>query len=442
MIYDLLITGGTIITGDGPRQQQIAIKNGKIQELLPNDQNPQALKQYQADGCYIFSGGIDVHVHMEDLGTEEVEDWGHGSYAAASGGVTTVVDMPIDCVPSTVTAENVRKKLRRIQGKSYVDYLLWGGLSGKNLNEIPGMLKEGVVGLKSFLVECGIGDYPMTTDDVLEKAMKMAVEMDFPIMIHAESEALNQKYTNIYAKSRDYKDWTYMHPIEGETEAVSRCIYYAKKTGARIHIAHVSNGQTLEVIRRAKREKVRVTCETCPHYLYFTEDDYGKKGAYLKCAPPVRTMEDREYLWRGIKDGTIDMVSSDHSPSLFQENGPYVKDAWAGVSGLQQSLLVLYEEGYIKRGIKLSTIADVFSGSAAKLLGVEHKKGSIEVGKDADLAIMDPAVKTLFQKSNIETKRKETVYLGEEMQGKIRSVFLRGNIICENKPEGLYIRRR
>ena len=144
MIYDLLITGGTIITGDGPRQQQIAIKNGKIQELLPNDQNPQALKQYQADGCYIFPGGIDVHVHMEDLGTEEVEDWRHGSYAAASGGVTTVVDMPIDCVPSTVTAENVRKKLRRIQGKSYVDYLLWGGLSGKNLNEIPGMLKEAV----------------------------------------------------------------------------------------------------------------------------------------------------------------------------------------------------------------------------------------------------------------------------------------------------------
>ena len=119
-----------------------------------------------------------------------------------------------------------------------------------------------------------------------------------------------------------------------------------------------------------------------------------------------------------------------------------MKDAWAGVSGLQQSLLVLYEEGYIKRGIKLSTIADVFSGSAAKLLGVEYKKGSIEVGKDADLAIMDPAAKTLFQKSNIETKRKETVYLGEEMQGKIRSVFLRGNIICENKPEGLYIRRR
>ncbi len=442
MIYDLLIAGGTIITGDGPRQQQIAIKNGKIQELLPNDQNPQALKQYQADGCYIFPGGIDVHVHMEDLGTEEVEDWRHGSYAAASGGVTTVVDMPIDCVPSTVTAENVRKKLRRIQGKSYVDYLLWGGLSGKNLNEIPGMLKEGVVGLKSFLVECGIGDYPMTTDDVLEKAMQMAAEMDFPIMIHAESEALNQKYTNIYAKSRDYKDWTYMHPIEGETEAVSRCIYYAKKTGARIHIAHVSNGRTLDVIRRAKREKVRITCETCPHYLYFTEDDYKKKGAYLKCAPPVRTMEDREYLWRGIKDRTIDMVSSDHSPSLFQENGPYVKDAWAGVSGLQQSLLVLYEEGYIKRGIKLSTIADVFSGSAAKLLGVEYKKGSIEVGKDADLAIMDPAAKTLFQKSNIETKRKETVYLGEEMQGKIRSVFLRGNIICENKPEGLYIRRR
>lgn len=360
MIYDLVITGGTVITGDGPGQRQIAVKDGRIREVTSMEQNLQSVEQYHAEGCYIFPGGIDVHVHMEDLGTEDVEDWPHGSYAASSGGVTTVADMPIDCVPSTVNAVNVRKKLHRIQGNSYVDYLLWGGLSGKNLNEIPGMLKEGVVGLKSFLVECGIEDYPMTTDDVLEKGMQMAAEMDFPVMIHAESEILNQKYTNIYAKSRDYRDWTCMHPVEGETEAVSRCIYYARKTGARIHIAHVSNGQTLEVIRRAKQEKVKITCETCPHYLYFTEDDYEKKGAYLKCAPPVRTKADREELWKGIKDGTIDMVSSDHSPSLFQENGPYVKDAWAGVSGLQQSLLVLYGEGYIKRGIKLSTIADVF----------------------------------------------------------------------------------
>lgn len=442
MIYDLVITGGIVITDDGPKQQQIAIKNEKIQRLASNNQKFQALEYYRAEGCYIFPGGIDVHVHMEDLGIDDVEDWPHGSYASVSGGVTTVVDMPIDCVPSTVNAENVRKKLCRIQGRAYTDYLLWGGLSNKNLNEIPGMLQEGVVGLKAFLVECGIEDYPMTTDAILEKALKIAAKKKFPIMIHAESEQLNKKNTAIYAGSKNYRDWTYMHSIEGETEAVNRCIYYAKKTNARIHIAHVSNGQTLDMIRKAKQEKVKITCETCPHYLYFTEDDYERKGAYLKCAPPIRSAKEQECLWEGIEDGTIDMVSSDHSPSLYQEKGPYVKDAWAGISGLQQTLLILYGEGYGKRGITLPTIAKVFASNAAKLLGINEQKGCVEVGKDADLTILDPGKNTLFNEKNIETKRKESVYLGEEMEGRVTATFLRGHRVYKGNPEGVYIRRR
>ena len=465
MIYDLMIKNGTVVTPDGPIKADIAVQDGKIAALLKGE--PDSLEEasatpdlkakvsdreqeegifkenpvsvFDASGCVIFPGGVDVHVHMEDLGAEDFEDWSHGSYAAALGGTTTVVDMPIDCIPSTVNRETVQKKLKRIEGRSYVDYLLWGGLSSDNKDEIPGMLKEGVAGLKAFRIECGIEDYHRTPDDVLRETMELSVKRHFPLMIHAENEAMNRAAIKAHEWSEDYSDWTYMQPAEGEAKEVGFCADLARETGAKVHIAHVSNRLTLKEIRRAKAEGARVTCETCPHYLLFTVKDYGEKGPALKCAPPVREPEDLEALWEALKDGTIDMVSSDHSPNTVQAPTPYVKDAWAGVSGLQQNLLCLYGEGHVKRGMSLEMVAKIFSTNAAKLLGIADRTGSIEVGKSADLTILDPNQKTCFDEATIQTKIKEGIYLGETMTGKIVATFLRGEKICHGAPKGKYI---
>ena len=441
-MYDSIIHGGKIVTPFGVAKLDLGIVNGKIAGLFQPMEALNAKRVIEASGKYVLPGGIDVHVHMDDLGAQDLEDWQHGSLAAAFGGITTVVDMPIDNVPATIDQYTMRQKLNQIRGNSYVDYLLWGGLTTDNLSCLPGMLEEGAAGFKAFLVDSGAEDFGRVTDGVLMEAMKLAAKMDFPIMIHAESDELNRYYTEKYKTSTNWADWSDMHPEAGELEAVAKCLIYAEITGARIHIAHISSAKTAKMIQTAREKGVKVTCETCPHYLIFTDQDYAEKGELLKCAPPVRGEENASALWKYIKKGMIDIISSDHSPGINQEPTQYISKKWAGIASVQNTILALYSEGVCKQRISLECLTRICALNPAKMLGIEKDKGSIEVGKDADLVILDPAKDTVFRKSQMKMKIKKSVYENFHFRGRIEKNFLRGMEVKMGTPEGRYIHRR
>lgn len=440
MGYELIIENGRVVTPDGEKNWDIGIKNGKIAALSAPGMLSDSERKIDASGKYIFPGGIDVHVHMDDLGAEDLEDWRHGSFAAAAGGITTVADMPIDCVPSTVSSEAVRRKLDRIRGNAYTDYLLWGGLTTDNLRDVEGMLKEGIAGLKSFLVDSGAEDFVRTSDAVLLEAMYKASEKGFPIIIHAENEEMNRYYTEKYGKNNNWADLSRMHPEAGELEAVSKCLLFSELTGARVHIAHLSSSKSVRLVAKARKKGVRVSCETCPHYLVFSEKDYEEKKALLKCAPPVRDEENRKKLWEELKHGDIDMISSDHSPNYVSGNDS-VCQAWAGISGIQNTLSVLYSEGFCRGRLSLGRIAGVFALNGAKLLGIDKQKGSIEIGKDADLVLLNPQKETIFDRSLMRTRIKSSVYQDFHFRGRIEQTFLRGVRVESKEPGGRYICR-
>lgn len=440
-MYDLAITNGYIITSEGKKRLDIGIRNGMIAGMSLPGMLGDAKRIIDIPGQYIFPGGIDVHVHMDDLGAEDMEDWRHGSYAAAAGGVTTVVDMPIDSVPSTIDRDCVKRKLDRIEGNAYIDYMLWGGLTTDNLDAVMPMLEEGVVGLKSFLTDSGADDFVRTCDPVLLEAMKIAAKEGFPIIVHAENEELNKFYTEKYKGHNNWREWSKMQPEAGELEAVTKCALFAGVTGARVHIAHVSSARSVKIIQEAKKQGVKITCETCPHYLLFSEEDYEDKGAMLKCAPPIRSRQNRQELWKELEQGNIDMISSDHSPSPTKNPDDTVDEAWAGISGIQSTLLALYSEGYCKGRMELKQIAEVFSTNAARLLGIDDRKGSIELGKDADLVILNPWRDTVFDKDQIKTKAKNSVYEDSCFRGFIEKTFLRGGEVKNHEPRGHYICR-
>lgn len=440
-MYDMIICGGQVVTPAGISKLDIGIVEGKIAGLFQATGFHSAKKRVDASGRYVLPGGIDVHVHMDDLGADNLEDWKHGSLAAAAGGITTVVDMPIDNIPSTTNQNTMRQKLERIKGNSYVDYMLWGGLTTDNLSSLTGMLEEGAVGLKAFLVDSGAEDFRRVTDGILMEAMKMAAEYDFPIMVHAESEELNCFYTEKYKTSTDWADWSDMHPEAGELAAVAKCLIFAEAVGARVHIAHISSARTAEIIQEARKRGVKVTCETCPHYLLFTDQDYVEKGELLKCAPPVRGKEDCTALWQAIEKGMIDIISSDHSPGITQESAQYISEMWSGIASIQNTLLALYSEGVCKARLSLERMAQICALNPARLLGIDTRKGSIEVGKDADLVILDPAKDTIFDKKQMKMKMKKSVYENFHFHGGIEHTYLRGMEVKTGIPGGRYIHR-
>ena len=440
MKYDLIIKNGFVVLPDCVKQTSIGIKGGKIVSIgeLGSDHTA---SQYDALGKLVFPGGIDVHVHFSDLGAEELENWEDGSLAAASGGITTVADMPIDNVPATTTKDAFYKKLERIEGNSYVDYLLWGGVTKNNSKQLIPMLEAGATGFKTFLTEVGREDMPAPDEKSLREAMEVAARYDVPMMVHAEDQEMNTRFENLYKATKDWNMWSKMHPISGELKAIQRCIHMAKETGARIHIAHVSLAAAIDAIWNAKKEGVRITCETGPHYLLFSEEDYKEKGALLKCTPPVRDAANKEKLWQYVLEGRIDMISSDHSPSESKHKEDSVCDAWAGVSGVQMNLITLLSEGYLKRGMDLNLIANMHSLNPARFLGLSDEIGSIEVGKKANIIIANVNTSYIMSENDLRTKNKSSVYCQTEFHASIEKTYLHGSEIVLGSKNGAFIRK-
>jgi allantoinase len=407
-------------------EQDIGVSEGKIVALGEN-LSGSAKSEIDAHGLLIFPGVIDAHVHFNEPGRTDWEGFATGSRAAAAGGTTTVFDMPLNAHPPTTNRENFELKRAAAEASSLVDFGLWGGLVPDNLPDLQVLRDCGVVGLKAFMCNSGIGDFASVDEKTLRAGMKRAAELDLLVAVHAESEEMTSALTGAArAAGKDAVcDYLNSRPIAAELEAIRIAIDLAAETGCRLHIVHVSCGSGVAVVADARARGIDVTCETCPHYLVLTEHDMEQLGAVAKCAPPLRAAAEQGELRNRLSD--ITTIGSDHSPSppeMKQQDNFF--DVWGGISGCQHLLPLLIDADIPREEICRLTSSDV----AARFRICA--KGKLAVGKDADFTLIDPNAHDEIKVESLYYRHRQSPYVGRTFRSRVRQTFLRGQTIFEN----------
>ncbi|MFC4766726.1 allantoinase [Effusibacillus consociatus] len=436
-IVDLIIRNGTIVTERGIFQGDIAIQGERIIEIAEQlSVDWKAQQEIEASGLHVFPGLMDTHVHFNEPGRTDWEGISSGSRSLAAGGVTTFFDMPLNSSPPTTTLHGFRLKKQVAEEKSVVDFGLWGGLVPGNLDSLESLKKSGVIGFKAFMSNSGIDDFVHVDDSTLFQGMEKIAELGSILALHAENDVITSRLSasSIEQGRLTVRDFCSSRPILSEIEAVERALTYAEATKCKLHIVHVSSGQVVKRVTNAKRRGVDVTVETCPHYLTFTIDDFERLGGLLKCAPPLRELEQVESLWEAIDSREIDSIGSDHSPSppaMKTGSGEDIFSVWGGISGAQSTLNVMLEEGYWRRGVPLETIVRITSTNPAKRFGLYPNKGTIAVGSDADLTLVDLQFPFLLEASDLLYRHKQSPYVGKTFRGLVLYTLLRGRVIFQ-----------
>ena len=432
------LAGGKIVTPDRVIPGTLLISNGKIDGILaPSAAADASYERVDVTGMTLLPGLIDTHVHMWDPSPLNYrEDWQCGSACAASGGITTIVEMPLS-VPPVVDEAGFRLKLDVASAHSYVDFAFWGGLTPECVERLPELDRLGCVAYKGFMSFAN-PDYPQITDGYLVKGMRLAKTFDGLIGLHAENAEVADFGSRAMAES-GCTDWS-MHdearPWWVEQEAIQRAVLFAKVIGARTYICHMTTAQGAAYLRQAKCDGAPVYGETCPHYLIFDKTILREKGAYAKCNPPFRSRENVEKLWEYIFDGTIDTIGSDHGPYGEEEK---VKEGnffleYSGFGGYDAMLSGLLTEGVHKRGLPLTRLAALTAGNAAKIMGLAPKKGALLPGCDADIAVVDLDEEWVFdgEKTLSKIKSKHIIYHGMPMKGRVKQTWVRGRRVYQD----------
>jgi allantoinase len=428
-VPDLVIRGGTLITSAGTRRGDVAIEDGLIAAIAP--ELPAAREEIDARDLVIFPGLIDDHVHFNEPGRADWEGAATGSRALAAGGGTLFFDMPLNSSPCTIGRPEFDQKRQALERASITDFALWGGMVPGNREALAELADCGVVGYKAFMSDSGLADFPRADDVTLYEGMREAARLGLPVSVHAESEELTKTLARRAAAEgrtgiRDYLD---SRPVLAEVEAIQRATLLAAETGAKLHIVHVSSGRGVVAAAEARSRGADVSIETCPHYLFFTEDDLLQLGAVAKCAPPLRSADVRETLWKTLLEGVVDIVASDHSPSppAMKQGSDFFR-IWGGVAGVQSTLAVLLDEGHHRRGLPLTAIARLTATEPARRFRVPGK-GSVETGMDADLTLIDLNTAHSLKDENLFQKHKFTPYAARTFRGTVRRTLLRGSTI-------------
>jgi allantoinase len=439
MKYDLLIVNGTVVLESGIQNLTVAINDGKFVSFIKaGEALPEAHETIDASGKVILPGGIEPHGHVWEPGEDFREGWETGTQAAAAGGITTIIEMPLSN-PPPVTREAFLLKKDIATHKSSIDFALWGGVipeSAQNLEKNLADLKElGAVAYKIFMC-WSAQKYPPIDDGLLLSAMKELARTNQFIGIHAENDAIiKENERRLQAGGHNSpQDFVDSRPPEAELEAINRALLLGKVTGCRIHIVHMSINEGGRLLKQAKLNGQKVTVETAPQYLALDRSELDRKGAFAKCAPPLRTRENVELLWDYVLDGTIDMIGSDHAPFTREEkeSPKLFWDVPNGLSGMQESFSLLLSEGVNKRGLSLNRAAEMTSTNVAKTFGLYPQKGCIRVGSDADLVIVDMNEEWIVDNARVFYKVGWSPYAGRKMKGKILKTILRGNTIYQN----------
>ncbi|GGM08054.1 allantoinase [Deinococcus aerophilus] len=427
MSLDLIVRGGTLVTPDGLRRADLGVSGGQIVDISP--EIAAAGETLDASGLHIFPGVVDAHVHFNEPGRTHWEGFETGSRALVAGGGTSFLDMPLNSSPPVLGRAEFEAKRALGQQKSLVDFGLWGGLTPLNLDRLEELAEAGVVAFKAFMSHSGLEEFPAADDLTLLEGMRVAARHGLVVGAHAESDGLTRGLAEqVRAGGRTgVRDYLSSRPVVAELEAVGRALLFAEETGAALHLVHLSSGRAVALAYEAKQRGVDVSIETCPHYLHFTDEDVERVGAALKCAPPLRSGAVQEELWAELLAGHVDTVGSDHSPAP-----PDLKTSddffalWGGISGVQSTLNVLLSDGHAARGLPLEAVAALSALNPARRFGLAHK-GRLEVGADADLALVK--LDETFTLTELHDRWQQNPFAGEAYRGRVLHTLSRGHTV-------------
>jgi allantoinase len=413
-----------VVTPEGVRPAAVIVEQGRIEAVGEPGDVPHAALVHSFGDLVLLPGLVDSHVHVNEPGRTEWDGFATATRAAAAGGYTTMVDMPLNCLPETTTVAALEAKRDAAAGQCRVDWVAWGGLTGKNQEHIDPLAAAGVAGFKCFLVDPGIDGLTLIEPHELEAAAPALARTGLPLLVHAE---LSEYLYSAGDKDdwQQYATWLRSRPDESELAAIRLLIGLCRKYRFRLHIVHVASALALEDLRRARAEGLPVTVETCPHYLHFVAEEIPAGGTLFKCAPPIRSRDNREALWQGLRDGIIDLIATDHSPCPPRMKEGDFRSAWGGIASLSVAISIIWTE-MSKRGLPIQDLARWMSTQPAKLAGLEGRKGALAKGYDADLVVFDPDAEFTLSTADLHYRHSVSPYLGERLQGRVRATFVRG----------------
>ena len=461
-IQSLVIRGKQVVLPNGISAASIHISDDKITTIAGYEDVPSGCELVEADDSSIVMAGlVDSHVHVNEPGRTEWEGFETATRAAAAGGITTIIDMPLNSIPPTTTVAGFAEKLEAAKNKCLVDVGFWGGVVPGNTSELAPLFAAGVVGFKCFLIHSGVDEFPNVTEEDLRTALPELARLGATLIVHAEvpgpisrtgipacsphvTDDANGTDKNVCPTK--YETFLASRPRAAENEAVELMIKLAREFNTGVHIVHHSSADALASLRTAKAAGLPITAETCPHYLFFSAEEVADGATEFKCCPPIRERENNEQLWTALADGTLDMIVSDHSPCppemKLRSSGDFLA-AWGGISSLQLRLPIVWTEAQ-RRGHSLTDLSRWLCAAPAALVGLQNRKGAIAAGRDADLVIWNPQKKFTVAGERLHHRHKLTPYEGKTLSGVVEKTFLRGRKIYDegkfcDGPRGLLL---
>jgi allantoinase len=432
----LIVRSQRVVLPTGVRPAAIHTRSGRIVAIGEYDDRPAGVPELDVGAHVVFPGLVDTHVHINDPGRAEWEGFEHATRAAAAGGVTTLVDMPLNSIPSTTSVAALEEKRAAARGRCHVDVTFWGGVVPGNAGNLASLAAAGVPGFKCFMCPSGVDEFGHVGEADLRAALPILAALNLPLLAHAELPALLRdplaSTHGVPVDPRRYTTWLESRPDASEQAAIEMLVRFSGEYGARVHVVHLASALALPAIRTARAAGVSLTVETCPHYLTFSAEDIGDGATAFKCAPPIRSRANRERLWEALAAGEIDLVATDHSPAppalKHLDDGDFVS-AWGGVASLQLGLSVVWT-GAAERGIPLERLAGWMATKPAELAGL-GAKGAIAVGRDADLVVWDPDAEWTIDASTLHHRHPVTPYDGRRVRGRVLTTLLRGAIVFD-----------
>jgi allantoinase len=426
-VTDLVIRGRQVVTPEGVRAASVHVAAGRIVRLGAWEEAPPEISVVDAGESIVMPGLVDTHVHINEPGRTEWEGFETGTRAAAAGGVTTILDMPLNSIPATTTVDALEAKRQAAREKSVVNVEFIGGVVPGNVGDLEGLRDAGVRAFKCFLSPSGVDEFPAVSDSDLRKAFPVLARLGLPLMVHAEDPACLLPGRG---SSRKYGDYLSTRPVAAERSAITLMTQLMARAPTPVHIVHLSSASSLDIVRTARARGLPLTVETCPHYLTFAAEEIPDGATEYKCAPPIRDEAERDALWEALIAGDIDLVASDHSPcppEMKQTEGDFFS-AWGGISSLQLSLSAVWT-GARARGVRPERIAQWMSAAPARLAGLQSRKGALAAGYDADIIVWDPKARFVVDPTQLLHRHKVTPYAGRELFGRVTATYRAGRRI-------------
>ncbi|MDR6571695.1 allantoinase [Curtobacterium sp. 320] len=423
---DLVLRAGRAWIDGAFRPAAVVVRDGRVDAVVAVDEPIDAVEDRAVPDAHVLLPGlVDTHVHVNEPGRTEWEGFASATRAAALGGVTTIIDMPLNSIPATTTVEALEVKRASAAGRVAVDVGFWGGAVPANLGSLDGLHDAGVFGFKCFTAPSGVDEFPHLDAPQLRAAIEEVARIDALLIVHAEDPEFLVDHAALGGR---YEDFLATRPVDAERSAIARVVEGARETGARVHVLHLSDAGALPMIRAAKDDGVRITVETCPHYLAFEAGTIPDGATEFKCCPPIRDDANRDALWAGVLDGTIDMIVSDHSPSTADLKTDDWGTAWGGIAGLQVGFRAVWTEAQ-RRGVAFEQLLPHFTTGPAGLAGFADR-GRIAPGALAHFAVFDPTASAVVDAAGLAHRNPVSAFAGLEARGSVTETWLRGRLVA------------